>query len=115
MLKNMFATTTEFAFPPTAARRLLADPPKSPYTRQAPRRAVMGWKVRINGEAYPVKDWNEHGFLANDCLLDCKAGDRLDIEFSVPAAGGGFESNLHAVVVRVDSDSRELAGVFVTA
>lgn len=113
MLKNIFSTTTDFGFPSAAVRRLLADPPKSAYTRRSPRRTVTGWKVRIDGKAYPVKDWNSYGFRATACSLDCSEGDRLDIEFSVPVPGGGFDSKLHAAVVWVDSDKRELAGVFV--
>ncbi len=79
--------------------------------RRHDREAVPEWTVEIDGQAYPVVDWSDGGFLASGCTADYKEGQVLEVLFSVPAEPR-FEFTCKAVVVRLDQEKHQLAAMF---
>jgi len=78
------------------------------------REEAIDGTVQIRGAMYPVKNWSSRGFLAAFCGADCKVADRVNITFAVPSAAGNLEFDCRAIVVRVDKDTQQLAGVFIS-
>jgi hypothetical protein len=112
-MRNRNLSSSPFGFvKPDAHRRLSVDAEHSTTKRNMPRQAVEDWTVEINGNLYPLKNWNSFGFLATSCRLDCQPGDILDIDFTVRYPDGRYETKLKAKVIRVDLERQELAGVF---
>jgi hypothetical protein len=82
--------------------------------RRETRRAAAGGKVEIDGRAYPVANWSYSGFLAGAYAGDRKAGDRVDITFTVETGGGQtLAFACEAMMVRVDPEGQKLVGAFV--
>jgi hypothetical protein len=111
-LGRLFAKPELFETDKEALKRRLFETPATFGRRRAPRTEVAGWAVEIGKKAYPVKNWNQQGFLATSCRLKRAIGERLQIHFSIPLEGGGIETMRSAVVVRVDPKRRELAAIF---
>jgi hypothetical protein len=87
----------------------------SPEDKRRERREdVSDGTARFRGETYPLKNWSARGFCLGPCVSEHKTGDRLDIEFSVPLAGHRLEFSCRAVVLRVDPEKQEVAGIFAT-
>ena len=80
--------------------------------RREPRYQVTDGTVQIHGETYPVNNWSSRGFLASSCTADCKVTERVEIKFSVPLADRRLEFGCLAIVLRIDKDKQELAGIF---
>ena len=70
--------------------------------------------VEIGGVTYPVKNWSARGFLAAPCDAGCKVTDRVSIAFSVGGAPDRITFRCRALVIRVDRERHELAGVFLS-
>jgi hypothetical protein len=82
--------------------------------RREAREDVPDGTVEIDGRAYPVANWSYSGFLAGCYTGDCKAGDRVDIKFTVHLRDGqAFEFACKAMMVRVDPESQKIVGAFV--
>ena len=101
MLNNLFARFTRTEGPEADRRR-------------ESRKDAPGGMVEIDGRAYPVANWSHSGFLAGSYAGDRKAGDRVDITFTVePGDGRTFAFTCKATMVRVDPEARKLVGAFV--
>lgn len=80
--------------------------------RREPREGVSLGTVEINGRRFTVKNWSSTGFLAGPCDADHREGDTVGIRFGVQVPNESITFSCHAIVVRVDKQSKELAGVF---
>ena len=90
-------------------------PAAAPEDRRRERREeVSDGTARFGGETYPLTDWSARGFCLEPCVTDHKIGDRLDIDFSVAIGDGRLEFNCRALVLRVDKERRQMAGIFAT-
>ena len=69
--------------------------------------------VELGGESFMLKDWSSSGFLAADYSGDLKPGDRVPIRVCVFLDDAENFFDCKAYVVRVDEESREIAGAFV--
>ena len=100
MLRNLFA-------------RLGASEPAPPERRRGSRENLAGGTVEIDGQGYPVENWSYTGFLAGSYEGTLKAGDRVDIKFTVDTGGQDFTFSCKAMMVRVDPSLRKIVGAFV--
>ncbi len=90
-------------------------PAAAPEDRRRERREeVSDGTARFGGETYPLTDWSARGFCLEPCVTDHKIGDRLDVDVSVPIGDGRLEFNCRALVLRVDKERRQMAGIFAT-
>ncbi len=88
--------------------------------RLEPRGTRVDGHVSVNGRDYPLKDWSRRGFSAVGFGAELYPGDkiRLNVCLSLPGGLPGEEDSApltfdcSAVVVWVDRERRELAGVF---
>jgi len=80
--------------------------------RRERREAVEAGTVEIDGRAFPVRNWSSTGFLAAPCDAAHKEGDDVYIRFEVQAPGATIGFSCKAILVRVDPNSQEIAGVF---
>lgn len=88
--------------------------------RLEPRGSRVDGHISVNGRDYPLKDWSRRGFSAVGFGTEHYPGDkiRLSVCLSLPADLPGDEDgapvtfDCAAVVVWVDREHRELAGVF---
>lgn len=69
-------------------------------------------QVSIDGKAYPLKDWSRRGFSAAAYGAEHYPGDKIVMAVELDLDGEPLEFDCRAVVVWVDRDRRELAGVF---
>ena len=81
--------------------------------RREDRKKLAGGTVEIDGRSYPVENWSYTGFLAGSYEGARKAGDRVDITFTVETGGRDFTFSCKAMMVRVDPASRKVVGAFV--
>ncbi len=100
MLRNLFGK----------AERAKQAPPER---RREDRKKVAGGTVEIDGQSYPVENWSYSGFLATSYEGTRKAGDRVDIKFTVETGGQDFAFSCKAMMVRVDPSSKKIVGAFV--
>lgn len=100
MLRNFFA-------------RFGGAEPTPPEQRREDRQSVASGTVELDGQSYPVENWSYTGFLAGSYEGARKAGDRVDIRFTVDAGGHDFTFACEAMLVRVDPASRKIVGAFV--
>ena len=87
--------------------------PAPPERRHEGRERATGGTVEIDGQNYPVENWSYTGFLAGPYAGPRKAGERVDVRFTVEADGQGFAFACQATMVRVDPASRKIVGAFV--
>jgi len=80
--------------------------------RREPREDVSLGTVEINGRRFTVKNWSSTGFLAGPCDSGHREGDTVEIHFGVQVPNETIAFSCQAIVVRVDKQSKELAGVF---
>lgn len=100
MLRNLFA-------------RLGGTESAPPERRREHRENVAGGTVEFDGQSYPVENWSYTGFLAGSYEGPRKAGDRVDIRFTLDAGDQDFTFSCTAMLVRVDPASRKIVGAFV--
>ena len=81
--------------------------------RRETRKGTPGGTVEIDGQVYPVANWSYSGFLAVSYAGDRKAGERVDITFTVEiGTGQAFAFACKAMMVRVDPEAQKLVGAF---
>ncbi len=90
--------------------RRLSSP--STERRREPRGTEIDGRVSIEGRSYPLKDWSRRGFSAGAYTAEHYPGDKVDMEVEIEIDGEPLAFGCRAVVVWVDRDRRELAGVF---
>jgi hypothetical protein len=100
MLRNLFARFGQAEQAP-------------PERRREDRERLAGGTVQIDGQSYPVENWSYTGFLAGRYAGSRKAGERVDIRFSVDSGGRPIEFACMAMMVRVDPASQKIVGAFV--
>ena len=69
--------------------------------------------VEIEGDLYPIKNWNSQGFMAMFYHGDLREGTVVEIFFSVPLAEKRVEMNCQAAIRRVDRRKNEIAASFI--
>ncbi|NIA71523.1 hypothetical protein HBA54_23305 [Pelagibius litoralis] len=72
----------------------------------------MSGLVSIDGRDYPLKDWSRRGFSASRYRAEHYPGDKVEMTVRVDLDEEPLVFACQAVVVWVDRDRRELAGVF---
>lgn len=80
--------------------------------RREPRGSEIDGQVSIDGRPYPLKDWSRRGFSAGAYTAEHYPGDKIDMKVEVEVDGEALAFRCRAVVVWVDRERRELAGVF---
>ena len=80
--------------------------------RIEPRVSDIDGRVSIDGKSYPLKDWSRRGFSAAGYTAEHYPGDKITIDVEVEIEGKSLAFGCQAVVVWVDRDRKELAGVF---
>ena len=84
-----------------------------PERRREPRIAAVDGSVEIDGQTYPIKNWNSAGFLATSCAIERDVAEGLDIRFRARLGQRMIDIACRAIVVRVDADRQLLAGRFI--
>jgi len=90
--------------------RRFASP--DPDRRIEPRGTQIDGQVSIDGTAYPLKDWSRRGFSAGAYAAEHYPGDKVCLNVEVDVDGEPLAFACQAVVIWVDRDRKELAGVF---
>ncbi|WP_299399163.1 hypothetical protein [Pelagibius sp.] len=80
--------------------------------RGEPRGSHLKGFISIDGCDYPLKDWSRRGFSATGYRAGHYPGDKVDMSVRVDLAEDPLIFACRAVVVWVDRDRREIAGVF---
>ena len=80
--------------------------------RTEPRGSKLNGLVSIEGCDYPLKDWSRRGFSAVAYKAGHYPGDKVEMTVRVDLDGEPLVFSCRAVVVWVDRDRKELAGVF---
>jgi len=80
--------------------------------RIEPRGSDIDGRIILDGQRYPLKDWSRRGFSACAYAAEHYPGDKISLSVEVDLEGEPLEFDCRAVVVWVDRDRRELAGVF---
>lgn len=80
--------------------------------RAEPRGSQIDGHICIDGKDYPLKDWSRRGFSAGSYGAEHYPGDKIAMSVEVDLDGEPLAFDCRAVVVWVDRDRRELAGVF---
>ena len=80
--------------------------------RIEPRGSDIDGRVSIDGKSYPLKDWSRRGFSADAYNAEHYPGDKIAIDVEVEIDDKSLAFGCQAVVVWVDRDRKELAGVF---
>jgi hypothetical protein len=89
-------------------RRFVAQPNR----RLEPREARIAGRISLGGREYPLKDWSRRGFSALGVRAEHYPGDRIALAVEIELAAGALSFDCSAVVVWVDRERQELAGVF---
>src|SRR5262245_49773392 len=77
-------------------------------------RSSLPISVRIHGLSYTVADWSLGGFRVEDFVVGgLTVGDHLLVQFSMVYQGLDITFTTEIEVVRIDSETRTLAGRFV--
>ncbi len=80
--------------------------------RIEPRGSQIDGFISIDGKAYPLKDWSRRGFSAGAYAAEHYPGDKVSLNVEVDVDGEALSFACRAVVIWVDRDRKELAGVF---
>jgi hypothetical protein len=80
--------------------------------RVDPRSSRIDGRISIDGRAYPLRDWSRRGFSAGAYGGEHYPGDKIKMSVQIDQDGEPLEFDCRAVVVWVDRDRKELAGVF---
>ncbi len=80
--------------------------------RKEPRGSRLNGSVSIDGRDYPLRDWSRRGFSATRYRAEHYPGDKIDMTVRVDLDDENLSFSCVAVVVWVDRDRREIAGVF---
>ena len=91
----------------------IGRPSTAAEQRRAEREEVLDGRAIINGVTCPLVNWSPVGFLVRDYQGDHHPGDRTQLAVKVKAHKQEFDFTCSALVVRVDRNSGEFAGIFV--
>jgi hypothetical protein len=80
--------------------------------RLEPRGSRIDGRISLGGRDYPLKDWSRRGFSAAGIAARHHPGDKLALSVEIDLDGEPLAFDCRAVVVWVDRERRELAGVF---
>ncbi|WP_193368649.1 hypothetical protein [Pelagibius marinus] len=80
--------------------------------RIEPRGTEVDGHVFIDGKAYPLKDWSRRGFSAGAYSAEHYPGDKIALTVELDIEDEALTFDCQAVVIWVDRERRELAGVF---
>lgn len=80
--------------------------------RREARRSRIDGRVRVEGRHYSLKDWSRRGFSVVGVAPDFYPGDRIALSVEVDLPQQPLSFDCQAVVVWVDRERKELAGVF---
>ena len=80
--------------------------------RREPRGSELSGLISIEGCEYPLKDWSRRGFSASAYKAGHYPGDKVEMTVRVDIKDEPLVFSCRAVVVWVDRDRKELAGVF---
>lgn len=69
-------------------------------------------RICLGGRYYSLKDWSRRGFSATGIDTEHYPGDTVSLTVEVALSGEALGFDCRAVVVWVDRERRELAGVF---
>ncbi|GAB4393772.1 MAG: hypothetical protein Tsb0032_14420 [Kiloniellaceae bacterium] len=77
-----------------------------------PRGSRIDGFISLDGKDYPLKDWSRRGFSAGAYAAEHYPGDKIVLNVQVDVDGEPLMFDCQAVVVWVDRERKELAGVF---
>lgn len=80
--------------------------------RREPRGTAVEGRICLGGRYYALKDWSRRGFSASGIGAEHYPGDTISLTVEVDLSGEALDFKCQAVVVWVDRERRELAGVF---
>ena len=80
--------------------------------RLEPRGTQIDGRISLAGRNYPLKDWSRRGFSAVGVGAEFYPGDKVALTVEVDLEGEPLSFDCSAVVVWVDRERKELAGVF---
>ncbi|HEY9549531.1 MAG TPA: hypothetical protein VIR45_08515 [Kiloniellaceae bacterium] len=80
--------------------------------RRGPRGTQIDGHIILGGRHYSLKDWSRRGFSAVGVGADHYPGDSIALTVEVALQGETLVFDCCAVVVWVDRERKELAGVF---
>jgi len=80
--------------------------------RIEPRGSQVDGHISIDGNTYPLKDWSRRGFSAGAYGAEHYPGDKITMTVELDMEDEPLAFDCQAVVIWVDRDRRELAGVF---
>lgn len=86
--------------------------PAHPDRRRDPRGTRIDGSIILGGRHYLLKDWSRRGFSAVGVGADHYPGDSIALTVEVALQGETLVFDCCAVVVWVDRERKELAGVF---
>ena len=89
-------------------RRLAAQSDR----RREPREPCIDGRIVLGGRNYPLKDWSRRGFSVVGVAAEHYPGDRVALTVEVDLGSEALRFECSAVIVWVDRERRELAGVF---
>jgi hypothetical protein len=81
--------------------------------RRAPRLAEKWATANIEGVSYPLRNWNQFGFLVAPYLGAQKIGFRIRVRIVIPFEGQPVGISTDAKIVRIDRRRQELAAEFI--
>ena len=86
----------------------------SPRTerRLEPRGTRVAGSISLEGRNYPLKDWSRRGFSAVGVGTLLYPGDKVALSVEIDLEGEPVSFDCSAVVVWVDRERKEVAGVF---
>ena len=83
-----------------------------PNRRREPRGTRITGRICLGGRNYSLKDWSRRGFSAVGVGAEHYPGDKIALTVEIDLAGEPLSFDCCAVVVWVDRERQELAGVF---
>lgn len=83
-----------------------------PERRLEPRGTRIDGRINLDGRSYRLKDWSRRGFSAVGIGAEHRPGDKVALSVEVQLDEETLRFRCRAVVVWVDRERRELAGVF---
>jgi len=80
--------------------------------RLEPRGNRIDGHISLDGRNYPLKDWSRRGFSAVGVGALFYPGDKVALSVEIDLEGEPLNFDCSAVVVWVDRERKEVAGVF---
>jgi hypothetical protein len=81
--------------------------------RRAPRLPERRATANIEGVSYPLRNWNQFGFMVSPYLGEQKIGFRIKVRVVIPFEGQPVGISADAKIVRIDRRRQELAAEFI--